>query len=64
MAFLRRLEFAGDYAAEWNTYARERWAPTGARMRWPHKTARMDDLRVRISPAFMLLPYDSQRRGA
>ena len=62
--FLRRLEFAGDHAAGWNTYVRERWVPTGARMRWPHKTARMDDLRVRISPAFMLLPYDSQRCGA
>ena len=64
--FLRRLEFAGDYAAEWSTYARERWVPMGARMRWPYmqETARMDDLCVRVSPAFMLLPYDSQRCGA
>jgi len=61
--FLRRLEFAGDHAAGWNTYVRERWVPMGARMRWPYmqETARMDDLRVRISPAFMLLPYDQHK---
>jgi len=57
------VRFEGEYGEEWRAYAERRRLGLGARMRFPRVDVgvRLDGVRVRLSPAALLLPFDRYR---
>jgi hypothetical protein len=57
------ISFEGEYREEWRAYVERRWLSLGARMRFPRVDVdvRLDGVRIRLSPAALLLPFDRYR---
>jgi len=57
------VRFEGERGEEWRAYAERRRLGLGARMRFPRVDVgvRLNGVRVRLSPAALLLPFDRYR---
>jgi len=57
------IEFRGDYGEEWRTYVEGRRLGLGARTKFPRVDAggELRGVRIRLSPAALLLPFDRCR---
>ena len=57
------LKFEGEHGEEWRTYVERRRLSLGARMKFPHidVDVRLEGVRIRLSPAALLLPFDRYR---
>jgi hypothetical protein len=62
---LHGISFGGEYGEEWKAYAERRRLSLGARMRFPHIDVREElrGVRIRLSPAALLLPFDRYREA-
>jgi len=59
------VRFEGERGEEWRAYAERRRLCLGARMRFPRVDVgvRLDGVRVRLSPAALLLPFRKHREA-
>jgi len=57
------LKFEGEHGEEWRAYAERHRLSLGARMKFPHidVDVRLEGVRIRLSPAALLLPFDRYR---
>jgi hypothetical protein len=57
------IEFEGKYGEEWRAYVERRRLSLGARMRFPRIDVgeELRGVRIRLSPAALLLPFDRYR---
>jgi hypothetical protein len=60
---LHGINFEGERGEEWRKYVERRRLSLGARMKFPHIDAReeLPGVRIRLSPAALLLPFDRYR---
>jgi len=60
---LHGVKFEGEHGEEWRAYVERRSLSLGARMRFPRVDVdvRLDGVRIRLSPAALLLPFDRYR---
>jgi len=60
---LAGVEFVGSYASCWEDYVRRRRVGMGARTRFPWLDVGVElDVDIRISPAYLLLPFEETKR--
>jgi hypothetical protein len=57
------VKFEGEHGEEWRTYVERRRLSLGARMKFPHIDVgeELPGVRIRLSPAALLLPFDRYR---
>jgi hypothetical protein len=60
---LHGVEFEGEHGEEWRAYVERRRLSLGARMRFPRVDVgeELRGVRIRLSPAALLLPFDRYR---
>jgi hypothetical protein len=60
---LHGVKFEGEHGEEWRAYVERRSLSLGARMRFPHVDVgeELRGVRIRLSPAALLLPFDRYR---
>jgi hypothetical protein len=60
---LAGVEFVGSYASCWEDYVRRRRVGMGARTPFPRLDVGVElDVDIRISPAYLLLPFEETKR--
>ena len=60
---LHGVKFEGEHGEEWRAYVERRRLSLGARLKFPRIDVdiRLDGVRIRLSPAALLLPFDRYR---